>query len=100
MILWPTFEVIPRVNGSIFMKKDVLQSTATELGEIEVQGNLSDEEQLQEVRDRESRWRATLEEQHSFAEFCEAVTLLILPIDSWAQAGLPTMLSGEQSQQS
>ena len=62
MILWPTFEIIPRINGSLYKKKDVLQSTATDLGEIEVPGNLSEAEQLEKVREREARWRNTREE--------------------------------------
>ena len=69
MIMWPTFEIIPRINGSLYKKKDVLQSTATDLGEIEVPGNLSEAEQLQKVREWEERWRATREELDG-AMFC------------------------------
>ena len=40
----------------------MLQSTATDLGDIELRGNLTEAQQLAEVRRREQTWRDALPE--------------------------------------
>ena len=57
-VLFPVNIDLTRVNGSIFTRQDYMPSTAVDLGEIEVDRNMTEQEQIAEVK-KESRngWR-------------------------------------------
>ena len=57
-VLWPVKVQLTRVDGSIYEREDWLPSTAiSELGEIEVPGNLDENEQRRQVAQKELTWR-------------------------------------------
>ena len=55
-VLFPVNIDLTRTNGSIFTRQDWMPSTATDLGELEVNRNLSEQEQITEVKRKVSEW--------------------------------------------
>ena len=55
-VLFPVNIDLTRVNGSMFTRHDYMPSTAVDLGEIEVDRNLTEQEQIAEVKKKVQEW--------------------------------------------
>ena len=55
-VLFPVNIDVTRVNGSILTRQDYMPSAAVDLGEIEVDRNLTEQTQIAEVKKRVQEW--------------------------------------------
>ena len=55
-VLFPVNIDLTRTNGSIFTRQDYMPSTAVDLGEIEVNRNLTEQQQIAEVKRKVQEW--------------------------------------------
>jgi len=55
-VLFPVFVDITRINGSIFSREDYMASTTVDIGEIEVSAAISDQEQINKVKQIAQDW--------------------------------------------